>query len=372
MKLTIERSVLLKSLGHVQSVVEKKNTMPILSNVKFEAENGVLALTATDLDLEIVEKVAADVEKPGSATVPAQTIFDIVRKLADGAQVELVYDAKSHQMSLRSGRSRFSLSGLNADDFPSMMVGSFPHTFTIPGTDLCTLIDRTKFAISTEETRYYLNGVFMHDTVSEGQPVLRSVATDGHRLARSQVPLPEGAKGLPGVIIPRKPVLELRKLIEEAGSAITVSLSESKVQFSFDAIVMTSKLVDGTFPDYERVIPSGNDKILDIDKKSLATAVDRVAAITTDKGRGIKVSVSTNLVTLLATSAEAGSAQEEVEGRYQSSEMEIGFNSRYLLEILSQISGEEVRISLADSASPAVLQESEDDSAVYVLMPMRV
>lgn len=372
MKLTIERSTLLKSLGHVQSVVERRNTIPILSNVRMEAKDGGLALNATDMDLDVVETVAAEVAQPGATTAPAHTFFEIVRKLPDGAQVELTYAAEDGQLSLRSGRSRFTLSCLPVEDFPAMVGGEASHSFTLGAVDLKGLIDRTRFAISTEETRYYLNGIYMHAAESAGVPVLRAVATDGHRLARVEVPLPDGAAGMPGVIVPRKTVGELRKLIEETAQDVVVALSDSKVRFGFGDAVLTSKLIDGTFPDYERVIPQDNDKIMEVDKKLFSDAVDRVSAISTEKSRSIKVSLEPGVLTLSASSPESGSAQEEVECSYEGPALEIGFNSRYLLDIMAQIEGDAARFAMADAASPTVIRDTADGAAVYVLMPMRV
>jgi DNA polymerase-3 subunit beta len=371
-KLTIERSVLMKSLGHVQSVVERRNTIPILSNVKLDAREDGLGLNATDMDLDIVETVDAQVAQTGATTAPAHTFFEIVRKLPDGAQVEISYAADGGQMTLRSGRSRFSLSCLPVEDFPAMTGGDYSHTFALAAADLRALIDRTKFAISTEETRYYLNGIFLHAAQSEGVDVLRAVATDGHRLARVEIPLPRGAAGMPAVIVPRKTVLELRKLIDETGMDVTISLSDSKARFAFDDAVLTSKLIDGTFPDYERVIPEGNDKIMEVEKKAFADAVDRVSAISTEKSRAIKVAVDKGSVTLSASSPESGSAEEEVNASYDTTPIEIGFNSRYLLEIMGQIEGDAARFAMADAASPTVIRETADGSAIYVLMPMRV
>ncbi len=372
MKLTIERTALLKSLGHVQSVVERRNTIPILSNVRMEAGDGGLSLNATDMDLEIIETVSAEVAVSGSTTAPAHTLYDIVRKLPDGAQVELAYDGTDGQLTLKAGRSRFSLACLPAEDFPAMSTGHFTHSFTLPAAELRGLIDRTRFAISTEEARYYLNGIYVHAADSEGVAVLRAVATDGHRLARAEMPLPEGAAGLPGVIIPRKTVAELRKLIDETGMDITISLSDQKVRFDFDDTRLTSKLIDGTFPDYERVIPTGNDKALEVDCKTFSQAVDRVSAISTEKSRAIKITVAPGLLTLSASSPDAGSAEEQIEAGYEATGMEIGFNSRYLLDILNQVEGDAVRLTLADSSSPTVVRDVADGSAVYVLMPMRV
>jgi DNA polymerase-3 subunit beta len=372
MKLTIERAQLLKSLAHVQSVVERRNTIPILSNVKLEGRPGSLSLNATDMDLDIIETVAADVSRPGATTAPAHTFYEIVRKLPDGSQVEIEFHAEDGLLTLRSGRSKFSLSCLPVEDFPVLSGGDLPHSFGLSASELKTLIDRTRFAISTEETRYYLNGIYLHAATTPAGEVLRAAATDGHRLARVEVTLPEGAAGMPGIIVPRKTVNEIRKLIDETDAEITVSLSETKIRFAFNDAVLTSKLIDGTFPDYERVIPEGNDKTLDVDVKSFAQSVDRVSAISTEKSRAIKLALEKGTVTLSASSPENGNATEEIEAQYDSSALEIGFNSRYLLDILSQIEGEGARFSMADAASPTVVKDIADGSAVYVLMPMRV
>ncbi len=372
MKLTIERAQLLKSLAHVQSVVERRNTIPILSNVKLEGRPGSLSLNATDMDLDIVETVPADVTRPGATTAPAHTFYEIVRKLPEGSQVEIEYHSEEGQLTLRSGRSKFSLACLPVEDFPVLSGGELPHSFVLTAAELKTLIDRTRFAISTEETRYYLNGIYLHAAVVTDGDVLRSVATDGHRLARVEVTLPEGAAGMPGVIVPRKTVNEVRKLIDETDGDITVSLSETKLRFAFGDAVLTSKLIDGTFPDYERVIPADNDKALDVDVKAFASAVDRVSAISTEKSRAIKLSLEKGTVTLSASSPENGSAVEEVEGRYDSAPLEIGFNSRYLLDILAQVESETAHFAMADAASPTVVRDAAEGGAVYVLMPMRV
>jgi DNA polymerase-3 subunit beta len=372
MKLTIERAALLKSLGHVQSVVERRNTIPILSNVLIEAGQGSARLTATDMDLTIVEEVGCQIAEQGATTAPAHTLYDIVRKLPDGAQVELDVEGESGQMRLTSGRSTFQLSTLPKEDFPSTQAGELPQAFTLQGKELRELVDRTRFAISTEETRYYLNGIYMHAADGGEAKMLRGVATDGHRLARFEMPLPEGADGMPGVIVPRKTVNELRKLIDETDGEIEIALSDTKLRFSFDSTVLTSKLIDGTFPDYERVIPSGNDKLMEVDRKAFASAVDRVSTISTEKSRAVKLALADNTLTLSATSPENGSASEELEVSYQGEAIEIGFNSRYLLDIAERVSGDGAQFSLSDSASPTIVQDAGDGSALYVLMPMRV
>lgn len=372
MKFTIERTVLLKALGHVQSVVERRNTIPILSNVLMEAADGRLSLKATDMDITIVEAVAADVVQAGATTAPAHTLHDIARKLPDGAQVTVTYAGETGQIELSTGRSRFSLQSLPREDFPTIGDDDFPHRFSIGAALMKQLIDRTRFAISTEETRYYLNGIFLHAAKGAAGEVLRAVATDGHRLARVETALPDGASGMPGVIVPRKTVLELHKLLDEGDGEIGIALSESKIEFSFDSLVLTSKLIDGTFPDYERVIPAANDKVMSVDCKTFSEAVDRVSTISTEKSRAVKLALSGSTLVLSANSPDAGSATEELEVEYGGDTLEIGFNSRYLLDITQQVNGGTAEFTMADSASPTIIRDTGDSGSLYVLMPMRV
>jgi DNA polymerase III subunit beta len=380
MKLTIERGALLKALGHVQSVVERRNTIPILSNVLLRADSGagggVLALSATDMDLEIVEQVPSRIERPGRTTAPAHTLYDIVRKLREGAQIEIDASGERSVMVLRSGRSTFTLACLPSEDYPVMASGDLAYNFTLTAAELRSLVDRTRFAISTEETRYYLNGIYLHTTKNDEVPVIRAVATDGHRLARVEMVMPEGAAGMPGIIVPRKTVIELRKLVDESEDEIQVSLSETKIRFATGEAALTSKLIDGTFPDYDRVIPSNNDKILEVKCKEFAEAVDRVSTISTEKSRAVKLAIvpgaNGGSLAVSATSPENGTAVEEIDATYLAEPIEIGFNSRYLLDITAQIDGEGAQFAMSDSASPTIVRDRADPSALYVLMPMRV
>ena len=367
MKATIERATLLKSLGHVQSVVERRNTIPILSNVLIEArDDGSLRLMATDLDLQVDESVPANVSQAGATTLSAHTLFDIVRKLPEGSQVEL--SAAEGKMQINAGRSRFSLSTLPRDDFPVIAEGELPTRFELPAATLRQVIEKTRFAISSEETRYYLMGIFLH--VIDDQ--LRAAATDGHRLARVTVAKPDGADGMPDVIVPRKAVAELYRLLEELEGTVEISLSPTKIRFGLGSAVLTSKLIDGTFPDYNRVIPTANDKLLKLDPKSFSAGVDRVSTIASEKTRAVKMSVDRDKVTLSVTSPENGLATEELPADYGSDGLEIGFNARYLLDILSEIDGDTVEVHLADAAAPTLLRENDKSNALYVLMPMRV
>jgi DNA polymerase III subunit beta len=372
MKVTVERAQLLKSLGHVHRVVERRNTIPILGNVLLRAENSQLALKATDLDLEVTETLAAEAAMGGSTTVPAHMFYDIVRKLPDGAQISLEADGDRAVLAIRAGRSRFTLQTLPESDFPDLAAGDMTHAFTLTASEMKRLIDRTQFAISTEETRYYLNGIYLHAAGSAKATALRAVATDGHRLAQVDLPLPNGAEGMPGVIVPRKTVGEMQRLIEDNEAEIRLELSQGKVRFSIGNVVLTSKLIDGTFPDYGRVIPQNNDKELIVDKADFAAAVDRVSTISSERGRAVKLALSPGKLVLSVNNPDSGSATEELEVEYAADALDIGFNSRYLLDIAAQIEGEVAVLRLADPGSPTLIQDRDNRNALYVLMPMRV
>ncbi|HWK15124.1 MAG TPA: DNA polymerase III subunit beta [Rhizobiaceae bacterium] len=372
MRVILERSNLLKSLNHVHRVVERRNTIPILSNVLLSAQGASLEMKATDLDLEVTEATAATVEQAGATTVPAHLLYDIVRKLSDGAEVMLKTDESGNAMSVVSGRSSFRLQCLPQADFPELSAGSFSHIFRMEAPLLKALIEKTQFAISTEETRYYLNGIYLHAHETGGQLKLRSVATDGHRLARAEIDAPAGSEGMPGIIIPRKTVAELQKLVDDPDVAVTVELSDTKIRFTIGSVVLTSKLIDGTFPDYQRVIPTGNDKRLIIDRQSFAAAVDRVSTISSERGRAVKMSIANGQVTLTVNNPDSGSATEEIPADYDADPIDIGFNARYLLDVAAQLSGSEARFMLADAGSPTLIHDTADERALYVLMPMRV
>jgi len=370
-KLTIERAPLLKALNHLHGIVDRRQTIPILGNALMRADEGRLLLTTTDMDLGMSESIPAMVATEGTTTAPANTLYDIVRKLRDGAQVEL--ELAKNDLALRSGRSRFTLPTIGADDYPVMRADDLQHLFSIPSADLRKLIDRTRFAISTEKTRHYLNGIYLHAAQDDGaERVLRAVATDGHRLALSDVPLPDGAAGMPGVIVPRKTVLELGKLIDDVEGDIATAVGKSKCTFAAGAWSATSKLIDGEFPEYRRVIPSGNNKVLEVARREFTEAVDRVATIITERSRAIRLSIDDGKINITAREVAAGSATEDIEGRYDAPAIEIGFNSRYLADIAGQIDGETLRIDLGDPGGPALIRDAADQSALYVLMPMRV
>ena len=372
MKFIIERSTLLKTLSHVQSIVEKRNTIPVLSNVKIEALGDGISFKATDMDTEITEITDAKIIEQGATTAPAHMLYDIIRKLSDSSEVQLTFPDEKGQLSIASGRSKFSLSTIAVEDFPVISGDELPINFTMAREELKDVIDRTQFAVSTEETRYYLNGLYVH-AKTEGQTnVLRVVATDGHRLACVESPLPNGAEKMSGVIVPRKTVAEVRKLLDDTkAEVISIGLSENKIRFILEDVTLTSKLIDGTYPDYERVIPTDNDKILEIKVKDLSSAVDRVSVVA-ERTRAIKLITGKNHVVLTTSSPDLGSALEELEAKYEHEALEVGYNFRYLLDILAEIKGDDVKISFSDGSSPSVIHDTSDASAIYVLMPMRV
>src|SRR6202171_2848881 len=364
MKVTVERAQLLKSLGHVHRVVERRNTIPILGNVLVRAENAQLSLKATDLDLEVTETLPAETATGGSTTVPAHMFYAVVRKWPEGAQIMLEGDGDRSVLAIRAGRSRFTLQTLPENDFPDLAAGDMTHSFTLPASGMKRLIDRTQFAISTEETRYYLNGIYLHSAGSAKEPTLRAVATDGHRLAQIDLSLPQGASRMAGC--------EVLRLIEDNEAEVGIELSQGKIRFTLGNVVLTSKLIDGTFPDYGRVIPQNNDKELIIDKKDFEAAVDRVSTISSERGRAVKLALSAGKLVLSVTNPDSGSATEELEVEYASEALDIGFNSRYLLDIAAQIEGEVAVLRLADPGSPTLVQDKDSKGALYVLMPMRV
>ncbi len=377
MKLTIERAALLKALGHVQSVVERRNTIPILSNVLLSANDGHVAFSATDLDMEIADSSPARIEGNGQITAPAHTLYEIVRKLPEGADVSLSYTGEDPRLTVQAGRSRFNLPVLPAGDFPMMSSDGLSDPIDIDTNDLVRLIDKTRFAISTEETRYYLNGLYVHAVVEDGVSKLRAVATDGRRLALAEMPAPEGFSGTPGVIIPRKTINEARRLMDDAGETVTMGVSAQKVRFGFDHAAMTSKVIDGSFPPYERVIPRDNKRVLTLDNALFAAAVDRVATISTEQSRAVRLAVESGRMTLMVRNMDAGQAVEELEIDYEGEPFEIGFNARYILDVTAQIGGEIAEFRFADQPGgaalmdPTLVLDPTDAGVQYVLMPLR-
>ncbi|NAZ37311.1 DNA polymerase III subunit beta [Rubellimicrobium sp. CFH 75288] len=372
MKVSIERAALARAVAQAQSVVERRNTIPILANLLIETGEDGVSIRATDLDMEVVDRAPARVDQPGGTTVPAVMLNEIVRKLPDGALVTLSTAGQTGRLTVSAGRSTFQLATLPVEDFPQMASADYATRFEAPAGLLRRLFEKSKFAISTEETRYYLNGVYLHVAQGQDGPVLRAVATDGHRLARIDAPLPVGADGMPGVIVPRKTVNELRKLLDDDEAVIRVSVSDTKIRFETPLIALTSKVIDGTFPDYARVIPAANPRRMEVDAREFAAAVDRVATISSERSRAVKLALEEDRLLLTVNAPDSGTAEEELAVAYGDDRLEIGFNARYLLEIAGQVDRDNAVFLFNSSADPTVMREGDDPSALYVVMPMRV
>jgi DNA polymerase-3 subunit beta len=356
----------------VQSAVERRNTIPILSNVLLSAERDRLIFSATDLDMEIVDEAPAQVDQPGQITAPAHTLYEIVRKLPEGADVSLAFTGEDPRLTVQAGRSRFNLPVLPAGDFPVMSSEGLSTSVGIDVTDLIRLIDKTRFAISAEETRYYLNGMYLHTVIEDGSQKLRAVATDGSRLALAEMPAPEGAANLPGVIVPRKTVGEARRLLEDAGETVELQISPQKTRFAFNGAALTSKVIDGNFPDYGRVIPKDNSRSVIVDAKLFAKAIDRVATISAEKSRSVRLAFESGRVVMTVRNMEAGQAVEELEIDYDGDAFELSFNARFLLDITDQISGETAELRFGGPNDPALVLDPADGLVQYILMPLRV
>ena len=375
MEIKANSSDLLKALNHIHGIVEVRHTLPILSNIVLSAENNELTLSSTNLDIFCSDKIDAEIVNSGEISVPAITFFEIVKRLPSGSDVILSMGDGDTELILKCGRSKFNLSTLKTEDFPILSDKDLSTNFVISADELSRMIDKTKFAISNEETRYYLNGIFFHKAESNSIKFLRAVATDGHRLAQYDIPLPQGAEEITGIIIPKKTVFELRKVLDDADGDVSVSLNENKIKFSFNNLKIISKVIDGTFPDYTKVIPQNNDKKFKTNNSELKNAIDRVSAVAINeetKSKAIKLTIENNKLNLSVESQSKGSAKEEIDISYSNEKVDIGFNSRYLLDICNEVDGDEIDVNLLDSISPAIILDKTDENLFFVLMPMRI
>ena len=375
MEIKANSSDLLKALNHIHGIVEVRHTLPILSNIVLSAENNELSLSSTNLDIFCSDKIDAEIVNSGEISVPAITFFEIVKRLPSGSDVIMSMGDEDTELILKCGRSKFNLSTLRTEDFPILSDKDLSTNFVISADELSRMIDKTKFAISNEETRYYLNGIFFHKAESNSIKFLRSVATDGHRLAQYDIPLPQGAEEITGIIIPKKTVFELRKVLDDADGDVSVSLNENKIKFSFNNLKIISKVIDGTFPDYTKVIPQNNDKKFKTNNSELKNAIDRVSAVAINeetKSKAIKLTIENNKLNLSVESQSKGSAKEEIDISYSNEKVDIGFNSRYLLDICNEVDGDEIDVNLLDSISPAIILDKTDENLFFVLMPMRI
>ena len=371
MKISIEKNNIFKSLSHVQSIVEKKNTIPVLSNILIEAKDNILILSATDMDISITETLSCNVIDPGSVTVSAHTLYDIIRKIPEGNDIEFISN-DGKRFSIRSGNSKFSLTCLPKEDFPIIEIEKLTSELTIDAQIFLNLIEKTKFAISNEETRYFLNGIYFHKRTQDNLNFLCLVATDGHRLAKIDLEYKEGLGDIPGVIIPKKTINELCKLLVDVNGEIKINLDPNKVIFYINKTILISKLIDGNFPDYQRVIPKNNNEILQVQKNVIFRAVDRVSTITNERSPAIKFKLLSNLMNMTSIDSESGSATEDIVTEYNGQEIEIGFNSKYIYEMINQLDDEKILLKFNDSASPVIATESSNPNLLYVLMPMKV
>ena len=375
MKLQLSKSNFVKSLSFVQNIVESKATIPILANVLLEAKQGRLNLSATDMDITIFDKIKINnIESEGSTSVPAQILYNVIKELSDDHPIDLSYDQNNKKLHLMSSKSKFVFSCLSTDEFPISSTETFKISFNLEADILKEIIDKTYFASSNEETRYYLNGLYIHTASLNNKNYLRVVATDGHRLAQYQISSPPTiTKNNFGVIVPKKLIFELRKLIDEVKENVKIDLSERKIRFSFNETIIVSKLIDGKFPDYEKVIPKNASNTFSINRKKFLESINRISTISSEKSKAIKLNLNKNKITISANNVEeGGSGAEEIHIKYNGPSLDIGFNSGYLKEIINQFTLEEITILFSDSTAPTIIKEDSKSGTLYVLMPMRV
>lgn len=373
MPITLARDDLAQALGVLARVVERRNTIPIVSNVLIDAVGDVVTLTATDLDIEVEATIRGETSAPCDFTLPAHTLHDVVKKLPGGASVTLEPEADGARVALRSGRLRYALNALPAADFPDIPQPTEGAAYTLPAGALAQALGAVSFAMSTEETRFYLNGVFLHVVEIDGAPMLTFAATDGHRLARWRLPAPAGAEVAPGVIVPRKAIIEIARLAKEArGADARLAIDAEKLRLTIGDATLTTKLIDGTFPDYQRVIPTGNDKTARLRREDLAQAADRVATVSSERGKAVRLAFDATTLALSVDNAGIGSSREEIDCDFDSDPLEIGFNAAYLRDALQAAGGEQTLMRLDNAGAPALIANPDDDALTIVLMPMRV
>ncbi len=375
MDFRVNSTELLRALSHIHGIVEVRHTLPILSNIIITTHDNLLSLSSTNLDIFCSDDLEAEVSQNGSTSVSAATFYEIVKRLPSGSEIHASLSEEDSTLTLKCGRSKFNLTTISPDDFPKISNDDLNIQFVLSATELKRMIDKTKFAISNEETRYYLNGVFLHQTQKNSIDILRAVATDGHRLAQYDIPLPQGAKDMNGIIIPKKMIQELRRVLDDATGDINIQLNENKIKFSFNNMQIISKVIDGTFPDYTKVIPQSNDKSITTNNEELKKAIDRVSAVAINeetKSKAIKLIIESNKISLSVDSTSRGSAIEEIDLDYNNDKVEIGFNSRYLIDICNEIDGDKINLKFLNSTSPAIILDNTDENLFFVLMPMRI
>jgi DNA polymerase-3 subunit beta len=369
MDFRVSREAFLRVLTHVSSIVDSRSTIPILSNIYLKCDNNQIEIRSTDLDISIREFVSADSTKNGEATVSSRILTDIIRKTKKNSIVKCKLEG--NRLIINSDNSVFELNALTADEFPKFVPLDPSNAFEITIQQMKRIFNKTKFAISAEETRYYLNGIYFH-TISNGtKTTLRCVATDGHRLAKTELDL-NSTFTIPGIILPRKFILQLDRILGDFEGKVKMICTDTQVSLEADNFIIISKLIDGTFPDYEKVIPVSNDKLLQVEAEPFFNAVDRVSTVNQDKTPTVKLHFENNNVKIMATSTDSNKGDEEVAANYTADSLEILFNSKYILDLQDIIEGETMILELLNQSSPVIVKDTKDTSSLYILMPMRI
>ena len=371
MEFKINRDVFLKSLSHASGIIEKKTTLPILSNILIEAKNSKIKITATDLDIIYSEEIdLKELKQEGSTTTSASVLYDILRKLEANADVELSLQS-TNKLKLVSGNSKFNLLCMPSDNYPVSDEDIKQKTFEISSQKLLKLLNKTKISISNDETRHYLNGIYMHKIINKDKSFLSAVATDSHRLSSSSIEI--GADtSFESIILPKKTIFQLISLLEQNNNVIKISNSKSKIKFEMENGVLISKVIDGRFPDYSKVIPKGNEKVLQINLNEFKNSIERVTTVSSDRKEGLKIAISKDSVQLSVNNPISGEGTETVKARFNADDLNISFNSRYLTDIASEIENESIIINLKDAGSPVLISDFSDQNSFHVVMPMKI
>ena len=371
MQFVVKRDILLKSLNFVQGVVEKKNTLPILSNVLLQLKDNKLSIVATDLDIVFYNEISdVKIINEGSTTTSAAILYDILRKISSNS--ELNFDLKSeNKLSLKSDSADFNLLCLPTDNFPSFVDEFEGQEIALDKNRFLKLLNKTRISISNDDTRHYLNGIFLHLTEAHGRHFLTGVATDSHRLSSSSLEI-ESTNNFSSLILPRKTVFQLCSLLSETSDSLTMQSSENKIKFTLGKIRLISKVIDGKFPDYKQVVPATNDKILNVPSKEFINSIERVASVSLDRKEGVKLKIDKDNIQLSVNSANSGEGNETIKADYNSESLNISFNSKYLIDIASEIENKNLKMNLKDSTSPVLIEDASDKNSYYVIMPMKI
>jgi len=371
MQFVVKRDILLKSLNFVQGVVEKKNTLPILSNVLLQLKDKKLSIIATDLDIIFYDEISdIKILKEGSTTTSAAILYDILRKISSNS--ELNFELKSeNKLSLKSENADFNLLCLPTDNFPTFADEFEGSEITLNNSRFLKLLNKTRISISNDDTRHYLNGIFLHITEAHGRNFLTGVATDSHRLSSSSLEI-ENTTDFTSIILPRKTVFQLCSLLTDSGDQLTMQASDNKIKFTLGNMKLISKVIDGKFPDYKKVVPTNNDKTLVVSSKDFINSIERVASVSLDRKEGVKLVINKDNVQLSVNSANSGEGNEKIKAQFSSENLNISFNSKYLIDIASEVEDKNLKMNLKDSASPVLIEDTADKNSYYVIMPMKI